>query len=122
MLRKAAVLAVLLAGPALTAFGCGGGGDGAPAPNATAAPAAVEVGIADFLFEPDGVVVAAGGEVTWRNDDSASHTATEDSDPPGFDTGILKKGDEDTVTFDDPGTYEYICVLHPFMRGTVTVE
>ena len=122
MVRMATSVASLLATAALTMLGCGGGDDGEPTPPANAAPAAVEVEIADFLFESDEVVVAAGSKVTWLNDDSASHTATEDSDPPGFDTGILKTGDEDTVTFEDPGTYEYVCVLHPFMNGTVTVE
>ncbi len=121
MVRTATFLAAPLAA-ALALLGCGGGEEAEPAPATSAAPAAVEVGIADFLFEPDGVVVAAGGKVTWRNDDSASHTATEDSDPPVFDTGILKAGDTDTVSFADPGTYAYICALHPFMGGTVTVE
>lgn len=27
-----------------------------------------------------------------------------------------------TVTFENPGTYYYICVLHPWMSGTVTVN
>ena len=114
--------ATLLATAALAPLGCGGGEQSQQAPIPTAAPATVEIEIADFLFEPEETVVAAGGKVTWVNNDAASHTATEDSDPPGFDTAILKSGDENTVAFEDPGTYEYLCVLHPFMTGTVTVE
>ncbi len=102
--------------------GCGGSDDEAPAEADPGVPSSIEVNIADFLFEPEAVTIATGGTVTWLNDDSAAHTATEGSDPPIFDTGTLQTGDEDTVTFDKPGTYDYICLLHPFMNGSVTVE
>ena len=77
------------------------------------------VDIVNFEYDPVDVTVAAGGEVTWVNEDEADHTATVE---PGFDTGTLAKGDEKAVTLDEPGTYDYVCTFHPFMKGTVTVE
>ena len=38
-----------------------------------------------------------------------------------FDTGSIAAGASATVTFDEPGTFTYICSFHPFMTGTVTV-
>jgi plastocyanin len=34
----------------------------------------------------------------------------------------MRKGEADEVRFDTPGTYEYICSIHPNMKGTVVVE
>ncbi|MGI8462378.1 MAG: cupredoxin domain-containing protein [Solirubrobacterales bacterium] len=80
----------------------------------------VTVDIVDFKYDPPTVTVAAGGDVRWVNDDDAAHTATDNEDP-GFDTGTLEQGAEKTVTFDDAGSFAYICEFHPFMKGTVEV-
>jgi plastocyanin len=66
--------------------------------------------------------VKAGGTVTWTNEDSAQHTATDDKSTPPFDTGTLDQGDSKKVTFKKAGTYPYICTFHPFMKGTVVVQ
>jgi plastocyanin len=78
--------------------------------------AAVE--IADFAFGPVDVTIAAGGTVTWTNADNQAHTATSSGN---FDTGSIAAGDSASVTFDEPGTFTYICSFHPFMTATVTV-
>jgi plastocyanin len=31
-------------------------------------------------------------------------------------------GNAFTMTFEKPGTYYYLCILHPWMTGTVVVE
>ena len=135
--RRAALLAVCatIATGGLVA-GCGD--DEEPAspvstsaestPEAEAAPpgdtgggeTADRVEIAEFLYEPEAVTVDAGTEITWTNADAAPHTAT--ADDSSFDTGTLEKGDSESQTFDEPGTYTYYCRFHAFMNGTVEVR
>ncbi len=107
------LLTLLVASIATVAFAACGGDE------ETTTEDAVTVDIADFKYDPETVTVAAGAEITWVNEDDANHTATAD---PGFDTGTLAQGDEKAVTAPEPGTYEYTCTFHPFMKGTVTVE
>ena len=76
------------------------------------------VSIVDFSFQPTTLNVTPGTVVTWTNEDSAPHTATGDD----FDTGMLNRGDSNSVTFDTPGTYDYICTYHPSMAGSVVVS
>jgi plastocyanin len=89
-----------------------------PAPSGEAAKAE-KVEIVEFSYEPDPVVVQVGGKVTWRNEDSAPHTAT--ADDGSFDTGTIDQGKTGSATFKDPGTFTYICEIHPTMHGTVEV-
>jgi hypothetical protein len=39
-----------------------------------------------------------------------------------FDSGALNQGDSFSFTFQQPGTYEYFCRLHPSMRGRILVR
>jgi plastocyanin len=78
------------------------------------------VAISGFAFDPGTVEVEAGTKVTWSNDDPAPHTVTaEDGD---FDSDILDGGQSFSFTFDEPGTYTYLCNVHPDMKGTVKVR
>lgn len=77
------------------------------------------VSIVDFDYEPRSLRVAAGNTVVWTNQDELPHTVTA---ADWFDSGILNTGDVFRWTFTAPGTYEYICTLHPDMVGTVVVE
>ena len=63
--------------------------------------------------------VTRGTVVVWTNDDSAPHTAT--AKDGNFDTGRLNKGESGQVTFDRPGTFEYVCNFHSSMSGRVVV-
>lgn len=90
----------------------------APAASGDAVRAA-KVEIVDFAYDPDPVTVEAGGKVIWLNQDSAPHTAT--ADDGSFDTGTLEEGKLKSETFKEPGTYTYICSIHPEMHGTVEV-
>lgn len=76
------------------------------------------VRIVDFSFQPTTLTVTPGTVVTWTNEDSAPHTATGDD----FDTGMLIGGDADSLTFETPGSFAYICTYHPSMKGTVVVS
>ena len=77
------------------------------------------VTIVDFQFNPGTITVHTGDTITWTNTGAQPHTAT--ADDHSFDTGVLKKGQSASHTFSTPGTFSYICTIHPFMKGTVTV-
>jgi plastocyanin len=77
------------------------------------------VAITDFKFNPATLTVPAGTTVTWTNQDEEPHTvAAKDGSfhSPGMDThGTFSQ------RFDTPGSFDYICSIHPFMTGTVVV-
>jgi amicyanin len=77
------------------------------------------VAIADFKFSPATLTVPVGTTVTWTNQDEEPHTiAAKDGSfhSPGMDTHGTY-----SFTFTTPGSYDYICSIHPFMAGTVMV-
>lgn len=84
-------------------------------------PAAGDVAIVDFAYEPSPLQTSVGQAVTWTNQDSAAHTVTSDGDGPLM-SGDLEEGATYEVTFDEAGTYEYLCTIHPTMRGVVEVS
>jgi plastocyanin len=93
------------------------------APLVAAEPAGAEAGagvvaIADFAFSPPVIEVEAGGEVSWTNDDPTPHTVTAEG---AFDSGTLDPGARFSASLDRPGSYAYVCQIHPTMRGTVRV-
>lgn len=75
------------------------------------------VSISGFAYEPGTVTVNVGDTVTWTNNDQVGHTAT----GSGFDTGTISGGSSASVTFDTAGTFDYICGIHPSMKGKITV-
>jgi plastocyanin len=89
-----------------------------PAPSGEASKSE-KVEIVEFTYEPDPVVVQAGGKVIWQNQDTAPHTAT--ADDGSFDTGTIEQGKTGSATFKEPGTYTYFCEIHPTMHGTIEV-
>jgi amicyanin len=77
------------------------------------------VAITDFKFNPAALTVPVGTAVTWTNQDAEPHTiAAKDGSfhSPGMDTHGTY-----SFTFTTPGSYDYICSIHPFMTGTVVV-
>ena len=81
---------------------------------------AVEVAIAEFAFEPADGTASVGDVVGWTNDDSAPHSAVFGDAGCGTDT--LATGDSGALVFNEPGTYEYVCGIHPAMKGTLEVS
>ena len=80
------------------------------------------------VFTPNPLTVAVGTSVSWRNDDSVFHTVTSGTStgtvgsPDGtFDSGEILPGDTFSLTFDEPATFDYFCVPHPWMRGQIIV-
>ncbi|MFG2877965.1 cupredoxin family copper-binding protein [Streptomyces sp. NPDC048337] len=81
-----------------------------------------EVRIEGFKFIPADVKVSAGATVTVVNKDSAPHTLTA-TDGYAFDTGTIEAGKSATFTAPSkPGSYDFVCSLHPQMKGTLVVS
>jgi plastocyanin len=92
--------------------------------NARAADAAevdpAQIVMKDFMFAPAALSVKAGATVTWRNQDNEPHTVA--SDTGLFRSGALDTNESFTFKFDKPGTYHFLCTIHPYMVGTITVQ
>jgi len=80
----------------------------------------VEVGGRLTLREAS-FTVHAGDKVTFRNEDAFVHNVFSLTDAQPFDLGTYPQGQAKAVTFAQPGTYSYLCTIHPYMRGTVVV-
>ena len=80
------------------------------------------------FFVPDTLTVSKGTTVTWTNGDTTLHTVTSGSPESGnsgtgteFDSSYLAAGKTFQHQFSIPGTFEYYCTLHPYMKGKVVV-
>lgn len=80
----------------------------------------VRVDIRDYAFAPAEIRIRAGQTVVWTNRDAVGHTSTSTSG--GWDSRLLTTGESYRMTFEQAGTYEYVCTPHPNMRGRVVVE
>ena len=78
-----------------------------------------KVTIQNFAFQPKDITVKAGTSITWRNMDTAPHTAT--ASDGSFNTGNLTTGQSASVTFTKTGDYAYFCAVHPKMVAMVHV-
>ena len=79
----------------------------------------------DRCYIPSNIVIEKGKQVTWVNEDSAFHSVTSglyETPTELFDSGHLDPYETYTLTFDESGTFDYFCTLHPWMKGQVTVE
>ncbi len=81
--------------------------------------ATIEVQVVDFAFEPAMVMIAPGTTVTWTNAGDRPHTVT--ADDGSFDSGRLDPGEQFSFTFDEVGTFSYVCGFHPEMQASVMV-
>ncbi|MFY9965269.1 MAG: plastocyanin/azurin family copper-binding protein [Nitrososphaeraceae archaeon] len=84
--------------------------------------------LTDTSFQPNPVNVKVGDTVRWTNNDNTIHTVIEGNPATGgeveggFASEILGPGVTFEHTFNQTGTFEYYCNLHPNMVGTVIVS
>lgn len=76
-------------------------------------------------YIPEKPTVFRGTTVSWVNHDSVTHTV-QSQDGKGnvvslFNSDILQPGDVFDYEFAKPGIYDYLCTLHPWRTGTITV-
>ena len=106
MIARLRGVALALALP-VGAASCGSQNDGA-------------VRVADFSFSPRTVELKAGQSVTWKNAGQTAHTV---KGPGFFSTRAMDPGGSYSHRFARPGTYPYLCTLHPtLMKGVVVVR
>ena len=148
MTRPASRLIVVVASLGLVLAACGGGGDASDTPAASTAStssptasaaasqtsspteddaSASDVLLGDMSFSPGEMTVSAGTTVTFTNDSSFPHTVTHGTGgrpaaDAAFDEAIGPDGGTVEITFDEPGTYDITCKLHPSMQMRVVVE
>lgn len=82
-------------------------------------PESGSVSIVDRSFQPGSVTIATGGTVEWRNSDGETHTVT--AVDSSFDSDMLVEGATYGHGFDSAGSFPYLCLIHPEMRGTIIV-
>jgi plastocyanin len=79
-----------------------------------------------IYYDPEVINISVGTTVVWENIDNTLHTATSGNPTGGgdgvFDSDILAAGEMYEFTFTDAGNFDYYCILHPWMIGTVNVE
>jgi len=78
-----------------------------------------DVNIATFSFMPGKVSATAGKPLTFLNGDDSPHQI---SVANGEKTAVLLRGQKASLTFDKAGAYNYVCGLHPTMKGTIEVK
>ena len=140
-MKKLLVLLIACLALTLTFAACGGddddddggGGSAATTPTEQTDTGAAQkpsggggtatVDIKDIQFVPKDITVDAGTTITWTNSDSIPHTVTKEDGPGAdFDSGNVNGGDTFEQKFDEAGTVNYVCTIHPGQTGTITVK
>jgi len=100
--------------------------------------------IKGFAFNPAAVEVTKGTTVTWTNEDTVPHTVTTGIAPPTFpplpsgasptpfpslvsgdgkvNSGRIEPTTTFSFTFNEAGTFNYFCGVHPAMKASITVR
>ena len=104
------------AAPAAAATPSGSRQEGGTEPTGTV----VKAGMRNLAYNPARIEIAAGTTVEWTNNDPLAHTVT--AADGSFDSGMIQSGGTWRYTFTRPGTYDFNCTPHPFMKGTVVVR
>lgn len=123
--HKAACLTFSAALACAAVFGAAGASSAATAPMSLPSmtqTAEVTISISGFAYTVSGPV-APGATVTVVNMDSEVHTVTGQGSGSSFDSGTIAGGGTGTFTApNSPGEYEFVCIFHGNMRGTLVVQ
>ena len=106
-MRRGLASAVLAAFAVLTLFST------APATGAETH----SIPIAQYQYQPASMTVRVGDVVTWTNQDQAPHDVAAGT----FRSPMLSTGQSWSYTFTQPGTFDYVCSIHPDMRARIVV-
>jgi plastocyanin len=80
----------------------------------------VQVGIDNFTFSPPTLALGAGGTVTWVNHDDIPHSIV--CPALGLKSSVLDTDQSFSRRFDQPGSFDYFCGIHPHMKGKLVVS
>lgn len=100
--------------------------------------------IKGFAFSPNTIDITKGTAVTWKNEDTVPHTVTTGIAPPTFpplpsgasptpfpslssgdgkvNSGRIEPQGTFSFTFNEAGTFNYFCAVHPAMKASITVR
>jgi plastocyanin len=95
----------------LMALGCATAG--------AAGEADMHVLIVGRAYQPSQLTVGLGQTVLWRDESFGQHTVT--SVDGLFNSGVMSSGSSFAMTFAKAGTFDYVCTIHPTMKGSITV-
>ena len=78
-------------------------------------------------YIPGSIIIERGEKVRWINNEVEVHSVTSGLESGAyrgklFDSGLLNVNQAFEHTFDNPGTYNYYCTVHPIMTGVVNVN
>ena len=83
-------------------------------------PQTTNIVVKNFMFMPMSLTVTTGSTVTWSNQDQEPHTVV--SDTGLFRSSAIDTNESFSFKFDQPGTYHFMCSIHPQMVGTIVVQ
>lgn len=82
--------------------------------------------MSNTCYLPTDSILKSGGEVIWTNHDTIPHTVTSGNPHNGpdglFDSGLLMPDKTYSMKFDLAFEYDYFCLVHPWMQGTIIVQ
>ena len=80
----------------------------------------------NMCYMPYNAALGIGGEAVWHNVDTMAHTVSSGTPAEGlddvFDSSLVTAGGMFSYKFEEAGTYDYFCMVHPWMTGIVTVS
>ena len=87
---------------------------------------AITIESAAPYFVPKSVTISTGSPIKWENPTGSEHTVThagclEDGEHCAFDSGLMLPSGTFAIPELAPGRYPYLCLIHPIMRGVITV-
>jgi plastocyanin len=89
-----------------------------PTPATSSQSQSNAINIQNFAFSPATLIIKKGATVTWTNNDSAPHQIKSAT----FNSSSLSNGQSFSFTFNDIGSFDYSCAIHPSMTGKIVVE
>jgi plastocyanin len=120
MLKRSVLVAGIAAG-ALMLAACTNGSSGSTTVTDQPGTEVIEVSIENFAFGPNAIAISVGDTVRWTNDESSIvHTTT--SDDGLWNSDSIPAGSRFDHTFNETGTFAYVCTIHPTMTATATVS
>lgn len=94
-------------------------GDHASAGSSKVESGAIAIQMRSLAFSNGVRTVTPGTKVTWKNLDGTAHTVT--STKNAFDSGNVDQNKSYSRPFAELGTFNYVCTIHPYMKGTIKV-
>lgn len=79
------------------------------------------ISIKDFTFDQKTITINKGDTIVWKNIDNVPHQI-QGTSLASLKGPVMGYGLTYSYTFNDAGTYDYFCVIHPMMKGTVIVK